>query len=65
MVLRRRAADWLIVVVALTGLLTSCGDEKSACNLDARTGPNGETYGRDPDQGCKFVDENGKVLPDQ
>lgn len=35
------------------------------CTADGRIGPDGQTYGRDPRQGCKFVDENGQVLPDQ
>jgi hypothetical protein len=46
-------------------LLVSCDDGSTGCTKDARSGPNGETYGRDPDQGCKFVDENGKLLPGQ
>jgi hypothetical protein len=35
------------------------------CTTDARRGPNGESYGRDPNQGCRFVDDQGHVLPDQ
>ena len=35
------------------------------CTTDQLIGPEGQRYGRDPDQGCKFVDEDGKVLPDQ
>jgi hypothetical protein len=48
------------------------GDEELArkamptfCTSDALLGPEGQSYGRDPDQGCKFVDEHGEVLPDQ
>jgi len=35
------------------------------CTTDQLIGPEGKRYGRDPGQGCKFVDEDGKVLPDQ
>lgn len=35
------------------------------CTADGMLGPDGEVYGRDPDQDCKFVDEDGRVLPGQ
>jgi hypothetical protein len=35
------------------------------CTAEARIGPNGEMYGRDPGKGCKFVDADGNVLPGQ
>jgi hypothetical protein len=35
------------------------------CTADGLVGPNGTIYGRDFRQGCKFVDERGRVLPGQ
>ena len=35
------------------------------CKWDTRAGPEGQSYGRDPDQDCKFVDDDGNVLPGQ
>jgi hypothetical protein len=35
------------------------------CTADGLIGPAGNVYGRDIHQGCKFVDENGDVLPGQ
>lgn len=57
----------LMLLVAVLGL-TFIGREESEerfCTADGMLGPNGETYGRDPNQGCKFVDDDGNVLPDQ
>lgn len=37
--------------------------QQQFCTAEGRIGPNGEIYGRDPTQGCQFVDEDGNVLP--
>lgn len=44
---------------------TASDPTRRFCTTDSRRGPNGKFYGRDPNQGCKFVDEQGQVLPDQ
>lgn len=41
------------------------GDESVACTDDLMIGPDGQRYGRDPTQGCKFVDDNGNVVSGQ
>lgn len=56
------------LVVTTTTTPTSAperGATRSFCTTDQLIGPDGERYGRAPDQGCKFVDEDGKVVPDQ
>ena len=53
-------------IVSTTAPPTSTSDgTRRFCTTDARRGRNGELYGRDPNQGCKFVDDRGQVLPDQ
>jgi hypothetical protein len=44
---------------------TASQGTSNLCTADARRGPNGQLYVRDPNQECKFVDERGEVLPDQ
>jgi hypothetical protein len=44
---------------------TAAPRTSNLCTADARRGPKGQLYGRDPNQGCKFVDERGQVLPGQ
>ena len=60
------AAAVVVVVLAAIIIVMAAGDrEERFCTADARRGPNGEFYVRDPDQGCKFVDRHGRVVPDQ
>jgi hypothetical protein len=59
----------VFVVLALIGaaawFIGGSPAEETFCKADGRLGPNGEVYGRDPDQGCRFVDADGDVLPGQ
>lgn len=55
------------LLVAVLGLLSvvllrSDGEPGRGCTADARLGPNGQTYGRDPERKCHFIDENGNDL---
>ena len=67
-----RAVAMFVVVFVFFGLLAaaawfvggSSGSE-TFCTAEALLGPDGETYGRDPEQGCRFVDLDGNVLPGQ
>lgn len=53
----------LMAVVALLAVaLGSDPEPGKGCTTDARMGPNGEIYGRDPDRNCHFVDEQGNDL---
>ena len=54
----------LVLAVAFVGLDHRHQPSKF-CTADGRLGPDGQVYGRDAKQGCRFVDEQGKVLPDQ
>lgn len=62
-------AGVVLLVLLVAGLgFTFIGREESEerfCTAEGRIGPNGEMYGRDVNQGCKFVDDDGNVLPDQ
>ena len=69
---RREWTIWLLLAagLAVVALLafdawssTSVSDKP--CTAEGRIGQNGQTYGRDPDHDCKFVDEHGNVLPGQ
>jgi hypothetical protein len=50
----------------------ACGDETgeapaTMCFADGLLGPNGESFGRSAEHGCRFVDEEGNLvtkLPD-
>jgi hypothetical protein len=56
----------LALIGAAAGFIGGTGSSTSTfCTADGRLGPNGETFGRDPAQGCKFVDLDGNVLPGQ
>ena len=58
----------VFVVLALIGAAAwFVGGSTSSpdCKLDARTGPNGEVYGRSGEHDCQFVDDEGNVLPGQ
>ena len=60
----------VFVVLALIGagawFIGGSPAEPTFCTMEGRLDPvTGETYGRDPDQGCKFVDADGVVIPDQ
>jgi len=58
----------VFVVLALIGAaawFVGGSSSTSECTLDARTGPNGEVYGRSAEHDCRFVDADGNVLPDQ
>jgi len=68
-----RDSDRLLVLVLALIAGTGCGDESKADNIDRpvactddqMVGPDGQRYGRDPSQGCKFVDDDGDVVPGQ
>lgn len=57
-----------IVVLGLAALLVpaGCGDDggdrATFCTAEAMLGPNGESYGRSAEHGCRFVDEDGSPL---
>ena len=58
-----------VVVVAAALLVAGaagCGDDGeepiSMCTADGLLGPNGETYARDLEQGCRWVDDEGRPL---
>lgn len=55
----------VLVLVVLAIIADSLRTEERFCPADGRLGPDGQVYGRDPDKDCKFVDENGRVLPGQ
>jgi hypothetical protein len=59
------AASVLVVVALAIAMVNARRSEDRFCSADGRLGPNGQIYGRDPNQGCKFVDESGEVLPGQ
>ena len=56
-------------LLAVAGL-GACGDDDgdgegetpTVCPADALLGPNGESYGRDPEQDCRFVDPQSARL---
>jgi hypothetical protein len=57
----------MVAAILGLGVLAGCGDDGAEpavfCPADGLLGPNGETYGgRDPEQGCRWVDEEGKPL---
>lgn len=52
------------VAVGLVAFVDS-DDAERFCTAEGLIGENGQIYGRDPAQGCQFVDENGDVLPGQ
>lgn len=65
-----RAVAMFVIVFVFFGLLAAAawfigGGAETPCETDGRLGPNGETYVRDPDRWCQFVDGDGTVLPDQ
>jgi hypothetical protein len=55
----------LLVVALAVAMSKARGTEERFCTTEGLIGPNGHIYGRDPNHGCKFVDENGKDLPGQ
>ena len=54
----------LLGAVLISGAVWMRADEPVYCPADALI-VDGKTYGRDPDQGCKFVDEDGNILSNQ
>lgn len=66
---RRR---YIVLVLLVTGFLAVAafvalggGGEPVFCTADGRIGPSGEIYGRSASHDCKFVDDEGNVLPGQ
>ena len=53
-----------LALTATTAGVVAAGDEPAPqfCTADGLIGDDGEIYGRDPDQGCRFVDQFGRVL---
>lgn len=52
-----------LAVAILAGSLTPLACSVSQdCTDDGLAGPDGQVYGRDPNQDCQFVDENGDVV---
>lgn len=47
------------------GSSSASNSEAIVCTADARIGPDGKLYGRDPAHECKFVDDHGNELPGQ
>ena len=70
---RRFRRCWLALlgVVVLSGSLYVHADSvdpvSTFCTTEGMLGPNGELmpYSRDGSQGCKWVDEDGDLLPGQ
>ena len=57
----------LVAVLVGVGALAACGSDDDSepqtfCPADALLGPNGESFGRDPDQDCRFVDDDCKPI---
>jgi hypothetical protein len=57
----------LVTVLVGVGALAACGSDDGSepqtfCPADALLGPNGESFGRDPAQDCRFVDDDGKPI---
>lgn len=64
---RWRLAAAMMVILGLVGggivLMRDDGERHfNSCPSDGLTGPGGTLYGRDPDKGCKFVDEDGNTI---
>jgi hypothetical protein len=59
------AASILLVVALAIVIANARRTDDRFCTADGRLGPDGQIYGRDPNKGCRFVDENGRVLPGQ
>lgn len=63
----------LVAAVLAVAGLGACGDDDgdgegetpTTCPADALLGPNGESFGRDPGQDCRFVDDDGRVITTQ
>lgn len=53
-----------VVLVAGAVAIGTRDDGPTFCTAEGMIGDNGQIYGRDPNQGCEFVDENGKIVPD-
>ena len=62
-VLAISAVILVVVAVAIT-LWVRVRDDDRFCPADAIV-YEGETYGRDPDRDCRFVNDAGELLPDQ
>ncbi len=56
----------LVAVVLVSGAVAIgiSDDGPTFCTAEGMIGDNGQIYGRDPNQSCEFVDENGKIVPD-
>ena len=55
------------LVLMLAGALTLTKDapEATFCDAAGFITESGETIGKDPEQGCQWVDDEGNVLPHQ
>lgn len=66
MAARRLALVSAIGVSAVTAgslyVATTSDDPLRFCFSDGLVGADGDSYGRDPDQRCRFVDANGAVV---
>lgn len=51
-----------VVGLLAVALLHAGGEPGRSCSADARLGPDGQSYGRDPERTCHFIDENGNDL---
>ena len=68
-----RAVAMFAIVFLVLGLIGAAAwfvggspAEETFCTMEGRVDPvTGEIYGRDPGQGCRFVDADGNVLPGQ
>jgi hypothetical protein len=66
---RVRLARWFalgcvaaLAVGALALTLFDAKPQDRVCTSEALIGPDGKLYGRAPDQGCQFVDEDGNLV---
>lgn len=68
-----RAVAMFVVVFAVLGLIVAAAwfvggspnDSLPFCTAEGLVGPNGQIYGRSNEHDCRFVDEDGNVLPGQ
>lgn len=51
-----------MLAASIGGSCSGGGDEAVFCHADGLVSETGETYGRSPDHGCRFVDGNGDLL---
>jgi len=54
-----------VLLIGGVAIVTRGSPPPRFCAADALLAPNGQSYARDYDKGCKFVDEHGNVVAGQ